>query len=243
MRIEDLKKDFDINKVLESLSKKRELFHCEADFQFALAEEIKNFYENIDIRLEYFYKEDKKDNDERKNEENKNDHRQYIDILVIYNNKECIPIELKYKTNREEVIILDKNEEEYHLKKQGAKNDSSFYIIKDLERIEKIVSNNESKTYNLNHYIVVKGYVIFLTPYECYKTNILKHRDKTISQFNLASGNEKSIVTIKSGKKIYKEKYEVDLTSEYHGEWSIYSKYKKNNVTKNVYQLIFNIPD
>ena len=42
----------DLDSVLRNLSQKREMFHSEADFQFAIAEEIKNKYPKSNVRLE-----------------------------------------------------------------------------------------------------------------------------------------------------------------------------------------------
>ena len=223
MKVEDLKKDFDINKVLECLSKKRKLFHCEADFKFALARVIDTIYKNLNIRLEYFYKEDE------------NENRQYIDILVIDREKKnCIPIELKYKTNKEEEIKFEN--EVYHLKK-SAKNDNSFYVVKDLERIEKLVYEEDNKTYNLDNLNVIKGYVVFLTTYECYKTNKLTGEAK---EFNLACEKGKNEIEVKAVNKKYKGKYDIDLKRNHKGIWSDYIKDKDYN-GKQLYQLIFEI--
>ena len=48
-------KEFNIEKALERLRKYRKIFHCEADFQFALARVIDTMYKDLNIRLEYFY--------------------------------------------------------------------------------------------------------------------------------------------------------------------------------------------
>ena len=219
-------KEFNIEKALERLRKYRKIFHCEADFQFALARGIDTMYKDLNIRLEYFYKED----------EDKN--RQYIDILVLDKEKKnCIPIELKYKTNKEEEIELEN--EVYHLKKQSAKNDNSFYVVKDLERIEKLVYEEDNKTYNLDNLNVIKGYVIFLTTYECYKTNKLTGEAK---EFNLACEKGKNEIEVKAVNKKYKGKYDIDLKRNHKGIWSDLNKFKDDNEQiHQLFQLVFEV--
>lgn len=70
--------NFDLEKCLSSLKTKRPVFHSEADFQFALAWEIKELYPDIEIRLEYPI----------------NELNMYIDIMLL-NQDKAIPIELK----------------------------------------------------------------------------------------------------------------------------------------------------
>lgn len=100
--------------VIESLRKKRLLFHSEADFQFALAWEIQLLYPTAEIRLEYPSPE--------------NDSKKYIDILV-RDNGFAYPIELKYKTKK--LFGVDKGEY-YHLKEQSAQDIGSYDCVKDL---------------------------------------------------------------------------------------------------------------
>lgn len=104
--------------VIESLRKKRLLFHSEADFQFSLAWEIQLFYPTAEIRLEYPSPE--------------NDSNKHIDILV-RNNGLAYPIELKYKTKKLSAVV---NGEEYHLKNHGAQDNGVYDFVKDLCRIE-----------------------------------------------------------------------------------------------------------
>lgn len=94
--------DFNIIKAIDSIKEKRKVFHSEADFQFALAWEIKRLYLEVDVRLEYAYKVE--------------DKIYHIDILVMIEGK-FIPIELKYKTLKKSLIVDD---EEFTLRNHGA---------------------------------------------------------------------------------------------------------------------------
>ncbi len=84
----------------------------------------------------------------------------YLDIIVINNKNEIIPIELKYKTfNLKTTINLNGFEEAYILKNHDATDIGKYLFLKDINRIEFLKQNN------LN---IKKGYVIFLTNEEKY---------------------------------------------------------------------------
>jgi hypothetical protein len=128
--------EFDIEKVINNLRKKRKIFHSEADFQFALAWEIQHLYSDVNVRLEYAYKI-----------ENKVYH---IDILLIIKEK-FIPIELKYKTLKK-AIELDN--EVFTLKNHGAQDLGKYDFIKDIVRVESLMADDSR---------FVKGYTVMLT--------------------------------------------------------------------------------
>lgn len=152
--------EFCIEYVLKELSKVRPLFHNERDFQFEIALIIKEMYD-VELRLEYYV------SDNKKNEESKYvDNRQYLDLLVFEKNKKvqnknrkCIIIELKYKTK--EWKNDENSDEQYNLKNQGAKDYGSYYIYRDLKRIEEWCKNYKDN--NLKNYDILNGYVVFLT--------------------------------------------------------------------------------
>lgn len=107
----------DMLPIIESLRRCRQLFHSEADFQFALAWEIQRLCPNADIRLEY----------PPAHEPNK-----YIDILVRRDGF-TYPVELKYKTRKLSVI---NDGEQFHLKDHGAQDLGAYDFIKDICRVE-----------------------------------------------------------------------------------------------------------
>ena len=114
----------DMEKIIEKLQGKRQIFCSEADFQLEMAWVIKEMYHDAEVRLEYVPTFDDK---------------MHIDILVFINN-EWIPIELKYKTkkSKKEKMTDQITQEGFNLKNQGAKNIGCYLYLKDIERIERI---------------------------------------------------------------------------------------------------------
>ena len=191
-KIEDINKEY-INELLKDLAKNRPIFHNEQDFQFELAQKIKEYIknENIVVRLEYFI-------GEKKNIKN----RIYIDIMIIQ--KDCgeksnaIAIELKYKTKKSEGKCL---KEKFALKDQGAVDWGCYYIHKDLKRIENLVYGNienKEEKYNLDNIDVKKGFVIFLTNDDSYE----KKREGIFRYYSLNTNME-------DNKKVIKQKGEI----------------------------------
>lgn len=133
-------KMLDISKVLESLAKKRPIFHSEADFQHALAWEIHSGQPQSEIRLEF----------KPPNIPN----RIYTDIWVAYNGN-VLAIELKYKTRK---IDAEFNDETFSLLNQSAHPGARYDFLKDIKRLEEIVENNNNSI----------GYCIFLTNDKAY---------------------------------------------------------------------------
>ena len=128
--------EFNIISVIDSIKEKRIVFHSEADFQFALAWEIKHLYPDADVRLEYAYKVDNK--------------VYHIDILVRKEGK-CIPIELKYKTLKKSLTL---NDEEFTLRNHGAQDLGKYDYIKDIVRVETLLLEDSR---------FMEGYAIMLT--------------------------------------------------------------------------------
>ena len=125
-----------IDKIMESLSKKRSIFHSEADFQHALAWELhEKWCKKASIRLEYKVGEEGE--------------RKYVDIWV-KGDKYTYAIELKYKTKS--CIIREKGEE-YNLLNQSAQDIGRYDYLKDVQRLEQIRAKRGK----------VIGYAIFLT--------------------------------------------------------------------------------
>jgi len=124
----------DINKVLTGLPSKRPVFHSEADFQHALAWQIHHEWPQCSMRLEF-----KPPNSSE---------RVYLDIWAA--DKEAVlAIELKYKTRALEVTAAG---EDFHLLDQAAQDLARYDFLKDIQRLERIVSTNK-----------VAAYAIFLT--------------------------------------------------------------------------------
>ena len=155
----------DMEKIIEKLQGKRQIFCSEADFQLEMAWVIKEMYHDAEVRLEYV--------------PTFND-KMHIDILVFISNK-WIPIELKYKTknSKTEKMTDQITQEVFNLKNQGAKDIGCYLYLKDIMRIESIkqeVKNNFEE-----------GYAVFLTNDETY-LNPPQNNDCVYKDFSLEHG-------------------------------------------------------
>lgn len=124
----------DVKEILESLSKGRPIFHSEADFQHALAWEIKLQNHKASIRLE---------------KQVASDRRVHLDLLVLDAEKH-IAIELKYKTRGAAIKV---GEEAFSLRNHCAQDLGRYDFLKDISRIESYVASHPG----------AEGYAIFLT--------------------------------------------------------------------------------
>lgn len=106
---------------MQSLSADRPIFHSKCDFQHALAWTLHERVPDANIRLEKPHEIDGR--------------RRYIDLVVEQDGITCF-MELKYKTTQ--TSLADKGET-YSLKQQGAIDQGSYDILKDVQRIEAIV--------------------------------------------------------------------------------------------------------
>ena len=129
--------------IIDSTICKFKVFCSEADFQLALAKELRNSYPSNTVRCEYYPGKycGEKGNDIR------------IDIVISDDDCNIIPIELKYKTVEDKVstdcgdfIVL---------KDQLAYNYACYDFWKDVERIEDLKTVYKSNMKN--------GFVVFLT--------------------------------------------------------------------------------
>ena len=124
----------DIHAIMQSLCRKRNIFHLESDFQFALAWEIKTLNTEYDIRLEVPFSFDKKGR---------------IDIIVRTNDG-IYPIELKYLKKALTVTVDD----EQFMLADGAHDLDMYSCMNDIARIESYVGRLSGFR---------KGYIIWLT--------------------------------------------------------------------------------
>lgn len=125
----------DMTGVLTTLASKRPIFHSEADFQHALAWEIHERWPSRSIRLE-----------------RRPPHlhgRIYLDIWA-EDSDTILAIELKYKTRR---LSVDVGDETFDLLDQAAQDVGRYDFLRDVERLEQIVSGRNDIT----------GSAIFLT--------------------------------------------------------------------------------
>ena len=130
----------EITDVLNELSKKRPVFHSEADFQHALAWTIHEKHSGLNIRLE--------------KRVILNSEGIYFDIFA-FNDSKTLAIEVKYKTKNLDTTV---NNEEFNLKNQGAQDQGRYGFIKDISRLEKVLETYRDGV----------GFAIFLTNDESY---------------------------------------------------------------------------
>ena len=183
--------------IIDRLSSLRPIFNMEADFQFALAWEIQKKFPDWSIRFE-------------KKPPNLKD-RIFVDLWI--EGDETCAIELKYKTRR---FDIDVKGESFNLLNQGAQDLGRYDFLKDVERLENIVSAHDN----------VKGYAIILTNDSSYwkstatETIDTKFRihDGRVLNGELAWRPEASSGTVRGREKPIK------LTGTYKLNWKDYSQ-------------------
>ena len=206
-------KQFNIEKIISKLKKKRSIFVSEADLQLEMAWIIKDEYPNAKVRLEYCPSF------------NPNMH---IDILVIIDNK-WVPIELKYKTKGCSKVIDD---ETFILKNHGAKDVNSYLYLKDIHRIEDI-QKNEKRLFQ-------EGYTIFITNDLTYFKKPIK-QDCYYREFSLEDGIIKSGILKWDSKASDGTKKNceepIKLNNKYPIKWQEYSKIDDTNTGTFIYLI------
>lgn len=145
-------KIFDIEEVMKKVESLRNGFTVEHDFQFIMGVAIREIYPNANVIMEYKYPEI---------EDATKQKRQYIDILVIMDNK-YYPIELKYK-HKGEVLCISENIKT-ELSNQTCTSDHRKHYREDIDRLLSL--KETQKTDYIPGCNFEEGYAIFLTNYE-----------------------------------------------------------------------------
>ena len=184
-----------IQEILITSLKDRNIFHSEADFQHHLAWHIHTELQNPQLRLEYPLSK------------NGSNRWEYCDIVLKspYN----IGIELKYKTKRFTTKIEG---ESFELKDQSAQDEGRYDFLKDVKRLETWCKDGK----------INSGYAIILTNDSSYWTKPTKddtkdkdfrlHNRKIIDKLDLDWKKDTSKTT-KKGRGGFK------LENEYSLEW------------------------
>ena len=206
--------NFNMEKLIEELSKKRKLFVSEADFQLELAWLIKELYPNATVRMEYCPQFDT---------------NMHIDILVIIEDK-WIPIELKYKTKGCNKQI---DGELYILKNHSAKDVNCYAYLKDIQRIEAIKKNVSS---------FKEGYTVLITNELSY-TKTPRADDVNYYEFSIHEGATKSGTMdwgerTGDGTKGRDCKEPIVLNGKYEMKWNTYSIVDSTNT--GVFKVLIN---
>ena len=217
----------DMEKIIEKLQGKRQIFCSEADFQLEMAWVIKEMYHDAEVRLEYVPTFDDK---------------MHIDIIVFISN-EWIPIELKYKTknSKKEKMTDQITQEVFNLKNQGAKDINCYLYLKDIMRIESIKEQKIEIIKGQEKNNFKEGYAVFLTNDKTYLESP-QNNDCVYKDFSLEDG------AIKEGwlkwKKYPKKKgFEkpITLKGSYTMEWKEFSNVNEERSDGTFYYLVTKI--
>lgn len=154
----------DVDILLESLAKKRPVFHSECDFQFALAWEIQVQYPKARLRLERPVPDSKP--------------LEYTDLLVYYD-RETVAFELKYKLPGGPKKRVLHEDEWFSVAGQGAPLYGRYDCVKDIWRLERLVAAGHATA----------GIAILLTNYKSYWNSNPKEAQKDRA-FHIHDGRE-----------------------------------------------------
>lgn len=203
----------DIRKVLHDLAIKRPIFHSEADLQHALAWELHLQYPTCSVRLEF--------------KPSRFGKRAYVDIWAKC--KEVVlAFELKYKTR---FLNLWMKDEAFFLLDQSAQDIARYDFLKDIYRLEQIVSS-------LNNVI---GYAMFLTNDSAYwkppRSRRTVDADFRIHQGRFLTGNLRWGVVASSGTTSGREEA-ITISGGYNLHWQDYSQPSNASYGKFKYLLV-----
>ena len=124
----------DIDRLMAELSRTRKVFHSEADFQHALAWQIREHTPECEIRLEF-------------NPAPEEVRKIYLDVWIP---NESTAIELKYFTRHLDTTVRS---ERFVLRDQGAQDIRRYDFLRDIQRLEDEVSEGRAR----------QGFAILLT--------------------------------------------------------------------------------
>ena len=191
--------------IIDGLSSLRPIFNMEADFQFALGWEIQKKFPDWSVRFEH-------------KPTNLKD-RIFVDLWI--KGDQTSAIELKYKTRKLDVNVKG---ESFNLLDQSAQDLGRYDFLKDVERLENIVSTHNN----------VKGYAVILTNDSAYwkspttetvDAEFRMHEGRILNG-ELAWGTEAGAGTMRKREKPIK------LTGTYKLSWKDYSQVSSTSYGK-----------
>jgi len=201
-----------MNTALIQLASKRPVFHSEADFQHALAWQIHHEWPECSMRLEFKPPNSKE--------------RVYLDIWAA-DKETVLAIELKYKTRGLEVAI---GGESFHLLDQSAQDLARYDFLKDLQRLERVLSTNK-----------VIAYAVFLTNDSAYWKDPASSRTVDasfrINQGRSATG-ELSWGTAASKGTTHGREESILIRGDYSFDWQNYSRVSNTSYGTLKYLLV-----
>lgn len=159
-----------VEDLISKLQSSRKIFHSEDDFKLSFGLTIKELYPDSQIRLERPVEINMIDRNKKKSPA-----RAPIDVVIIESNGHVIPIELKYKTKKTELLH---NSEEYLLTNHGANDMGRYSFRKDIFRIEQYLTITENCS---------SGYVLIISNDKSYYSDDVSQKnnfDKFLSFHN-----------------------------------------------------------
>ena len=213
-----------IESAISELQTKRPIFHSEADFQLALACELKEVFKkanvNYEVRLE---KPEKLVMEYHKNAVSQPKATKAtnasFDIVIVDDKDNLYPIELKYKTKKLDVKY---GGEIYNLSGQGDTNLGRYSFRKDICRLEKYLQKYKTDDN------IVKGYFIAIVNDLDYVSKNVRITNKGDQKYSFHCGakleNNAFWTSGKSWQKKSNLMYELNLEGDYTIEWQPYSK-------------------
>ena len=188
----------DIEQVMINLSRNRQLFHAEADFQHALAWEIHNLMPEVEIRLEV----DMSPAD---------DERLYLDVWIP---SEGIALELKYATRN---LVIEHQGERFRLRNQSARDVKCYDVLKDVMRLESVVA--EVDRCSEAHMVFVTNDPVYWNPPRRPDTFDAAFR---LHERRVVFGEMKWSPRAAAGTRAGRE-YPIRLKGSYHLQWKDFS--------------------
>lgn len=200
----------DALEALRALQVKRKVFHSEADFQHALAWEMQWRCDSWRVRLETAIS--LQDDPTR---------RIHLDLIVRDpRDGTSVAVELKYPTAKLEV---EYDREEYQLTSQGARDLTGYDVLKDIRRIEQLVSEGKATS----------GIAILLTNDPLYWQEPNHRRQTNADAFRLhqgrtIAGSRDWRLGTGDGTRGQDRKDPIELQGSYFLDWKDYSQLDGN---------------
>lgn len=198
----------EIENIIQKFGKSGNLFLCERQFQFDLAQEILKNFNDCVVHLEF------------PSEKHCCNHLVFYDIVIEEKNQYFV-IELKYKTRKADITYKNNK---YSLKNQSAQDFGRFDFLKDISRIEQWNQFNPNRTF-------VGGVAVILT-------NDSSYWEKTGENCNYEAFALKDETTIVAGKKEWgsenldyvgkARKDGLNILNDYDIKWVDYHKDENN---------------
>lgn len=200
--------EFEIEEIIQKFGENGNLFLCERQFQFDLAQEISKNFNNCVVHLEF------------PSEKPCCGRLAFYDIVLEEENQYFV-IELKYKTKSADIFYKNIK---YSLKNQSAQDLGRFDFLKDISRIEQWNQFNPNRTF-------AGGVAVILT-------NDSSYWKKTGENCNYEAFALKDKTTIVAGKKQWSSenlnydghdrKNGLNLLNDYDIKWVNYYKDENN---------------